>query len=78
MNQGALPPSGGWEESGGSLRRQSVSRGEPEAEPGIPLCSMPAPGPTLIQHIMSKLLLAAAPIETVIKAIKGAAGEGGG
>lgn len=44
--------------------------------PGIPLCSMPAPGPPLIQHIMSKLLLAAAPIETVIKAIKGAA-EGG-
>lgn len=51
-------------------------RGEPEAEPGFPLCSMPAPRPPLIQHIMSKLLLAAAPIETVIKAIKGAAGEG--
>lgn len=37
---------------------------------------MPAPGPALIQHIMSKLLLAAAPIETLIKAIRGSAGEG--
>lgn len=54
------------------------SRGELQSEPGVPLCSMPAPGPELIQHIMSKLLLAAAPIETLIKAIRGGAGRGWG
>lgn len=37
---------------------------------------MPAPGPVLIQYIMSKLLLAAAPIETLIKAIKGSSWGG--
>lgn len=37
---------------------------------------MPAPGPLLIQYIMSKLLLAAAPIETLIKAIKGSSWGG--
>lgn len=54
------------------------SRGELEPEPGIPLRSMPAPGPVLIQHIMSKLLLAAAPIETLIKAIRGSSWGGVG
>lgn len=39
---------------------------------------MPAPGPVLIQYIMSKLLLAAAPIETLIKAIKGSSWGGAG
>lgn len=62
-------------EAGVPVKAES-SKGEHESKPGIPLCSMPAPGPVLIQYIMSKLLLAAAPIETVIKAIKGAAGEG--
>lgn len=37
---------------------------------------MPAPGPVLIHYIMSKLLLAAAPIETLIKAIKGSSWGG--
>lgn len=31
---------------------------------------MSTPRPVLIQHLMSKLLLAAAPIETLIKAIR--------
>lgn len=39
---------------------------------------MPAPGPVLIQYIMSKLLLAAAPIETLIKAIRGSSWGGAG
>lgn len=45
-------------------------------QPGFPLCSMPAPGPVLIQHIMSKLLLVAAPIETLIKPIRGSSWGG--
>lgn len=53
-------------------------REEQESKPGIPLCSMPAPGPVLIQYIMSKLLLAAAPIETLIKAIRGSSWGGAG
>lgn len=60
------------------LIKGECSRGEKESQPGIPLCSMPAPGPVLIQHIMSKLLLAAAPIETLIKAIRGSSWGGAG
>lgn len=62
----------------GVLVKAEWSRGEQESQPGIPLCSMPAPGPVLIQHIMSKLLLAAAPIETLIKAIRGSSWGGAG
>lgn len=62
----------------GVLVKAEWSRGEQETKPGIPLCSMPAPGPALIQHIMSKLLLAAAPIETLIKAIRGSSWGGAG
>lgn len=51
---------------------------ELESEPGIPLCFMSAPGPVLIQCIMSKLLLAAAPIETLIKAIRESSWGGAG
>lgn len=58
--------------------KTKCSRGELDSEPSIPLCSMPAPGPALIQHIMSKLLLAAAPIETLIKAIRGSSWGGAG
>lgn len=61
----------------GVLVKAECSRGEQDSQPGIPLCSMPAPGPVLIQHIMSKLLLAAAPIETLIKAIRGSSWGGG-
>lgn len=62
----------------GVLVKAEWSRGEQESQPGIPLCSMPAPGPVLIQHIMSKLLLAAAPIETLIKAIRESSWGGAG
>lgn len=62
----------------GVLVKAEESRGEQESKPGIPLCSMPAPGPVLIQYIMSKLLLAAAPIETLIKAIRGSSWGGAG
>lgn len=62
----------------GVLVKAEWSRGEQESKPGIPLCSMPAPGPVLIQYIMSKLLLAAAPIETLIKAIRGSSWGGAG
>lgn len=62
----------------GVLVKTEWNRGEQESKPGIPLCSMPAPGPVLIQHIMSKLLLAAAPIETLIKAIRESSWGGAG
>lgn len=67
-----------WRTEVGVLIKGECSRGEQESQPGIPLCSMPAPGPVLIQHIMSKLLLAAAPIETLIKAIRGSSWGGAG
>lgn len=62
----------------GVLLKAEWGRGEQESEPSVPLCSMPARGPELIQHIMSKLLLAAAPIETLIKAIRGSSWGGAG
>lgn len=52
-------------------RRAGVSARHPSV-----FCA--APGPVLIQHIMSKLLLAAAPIETLIKAIRGSSWGGAG
>lgn len=62
----------------GVLVKAECCRGEQDFQPGIPLCSMPAPGPVLIQHIMSKLLLVAAPIETLIKAIRESSWGGAG
>lgn len=59
-------------------RGPGKGRVERWSQPGIPLCCMPAPGPVLIQYIMSKLLLAAAPIETLIKAIRGSSWGGAG
>lgn len=62
----------------GVLVKAECSRGEQVFQTGIPLCFMPAPGPVLIQHIMSKLLLVAAPIETLIKAIRESSWGGAG